>query len=347
MLTDATLQQILDRVPELTIGVVGDLFLDRYLEIAAELSEPSLETGLDAYQVTRVRSHAGAAGTVINNLAALGVKQVVALAVLGDDGEGHELRQAVADLRVVDSRCLFSVTDRSFRTPTYTKPMFHEEGRPPRELNRLDIKNRTPLPEIAEGQILQALAENWQSLDALIVLDQVSEANCGVITERVRQRIAQLGKAAPEKLILADSRARIGLFEHVSLKPNRSECLKAAGFSETDPQGLPAAALSLARQTQRPVFCTTGERGILLALPGTEEQVSQVPGFPVRGPIDIVGAGDSTSAGIACAVASGTSLAEAAAFGNLIASITIQQIGTTGTASPDQVRQRWLEVRSV
>jgi bifunctional ADP-heptose synthase (sugar kinase/adenylyltransferase) len=225
--------------------------------------------------------------------------------------------------------------------------MFHEKGQPPRELNRLDIKNRTPLPEIAEGQILQALAENWQSLDALIVLDQVSEANCGVITERVRQRIAQLGKAAPEKLILADSRARIGLFEHVSLKPNRSECLKAAGFSETDPQGLPAAALSLARQTQRPVFCTTGERGILLALPGTEEQVSQVPGFPVRGPIDIVGAGDSTSAGIACAVASGTSLAEAAAFGNLIASITIQQIGTTGTASPDQVRQRWLEVRSV
>jgi hypothetical protein len=35
---------------------------------------------------------------------------------------------------------------------------------------------------------------------------------------------------------------------------------------------------------------------------------------------------------------------EAAAFGNLIASITIQQIGTTGTASPDQVRQRWKEL---
>jgi rfaE bifunctional protein kinase chain/domain len=346
MLTDATLQQILDRLPELTIGVVGDLFLDRYLEIAAELSEPSLETGLDAYQVTRVRSHPGAAGTVINNLAALGVKQVMALAVLGDDGEGHELRQAVADLRVVDSGCLFSVTDRSFRTPTYTKPVFHEKGRPPRELNRLDIKNRIPLPQIAERQILRALAESWQSLDALVVLDQVSEANCGVITERVRQRIAQLGKAAPEKLILADSRARIGLFEFVSLKPNRSECLKAAGLLETNPPGLPATALSLARQAQRPVFCTTGERGIILAQPGSGEQVSHIPGYPVRGPIDIVGAGDSTSAGIACAIASGAGLAEAAAFGNLIASITIQQIGTTGTASPEQIRKRWLDVRS-
>jgi sugar/nucleoside kinase (ribokinase family) len=64
----------------------------------------------------------------------------------------------------------------------------------------------------------------------------------------------------------------------------------------------------------------------------------------VAGPIDIVGAGDSTSAGVACAVAAGATLTEAAAFGNLVASITIQQLGTTGTATPEQVRQRWREL---
>ena len=67
--------------------------------------------------------------------------------------------------------------------------------------------------------------------------------------------------------------------------------------------------------------------------------------YPVSGPIDPVGAGDSTSAGIACALAAGSTLEEAAAFGNLVASITIQQIGTTGTATPEQVRRRWCEVR--
>ena len=77
MLTDAALQQILQRLPGLTIGVIGDLFLDRYLDIDGGLTEPSLETGLDAYQVTRVRSYPGAAGTIINNLAALGVKAAV------------------------------------------------------------------------------------------------------------------------------------------------------------------------------------------------------------------------------------------------------------------------------
>src|SRR5437660_11151331 len=122
MLTDASFERILQRLPKLTIGVLGDLFLDRYLDIDAGLTEPSLETGLDAYQVTRVRSYPGAAGTIINNLAALGVKEVVAISVIGDDGEGYELRQALADVKIVNTRSLFSLGKNEFRTPTYTKP---------------------------------------------------------------------------------------------------------------------------------------------------------------------------------------------------------------------------------
>jgi sugar/nucleoside kinase (ribokinase family) len=64
----------------------------------------------------------------------------------------------------------------------------------------------------------------------------------------------------------------------------------------------------------------------------------------VSGQTDIVGAGDSTSAGIACAVMAGATYEQAAAFGNLVASITVQQIGVTGTATPQQVRERWRQV---
>src|SRR5882724_6159581 len=92
MLTAALVEQILTRLPSLRIGVLGDLFLDRYLDLDAALTEPSIETGLDAHQVVRVRSYPGAAGTVINNLAALGVGRVCPIAVIGDDGEGYELR---------------------------------------------------------------------------------------------------------------------------------------------------------------------------------------------------------------------------------------------------------------
>jgi len=331
---DLPIQQILEALSRLHIGVLGDLFLDRYLDIDGALTEPSIETGLEAYQVVGVRAYPGAAGTVINNLAALGVWRVSVLSVIGEDGEGFELRRELEE-RGVDVDYLLTTPER--RTPTYAKPMLMETGKPARELNRLDIKNRRPMPIELTANILKHLAELWSQVDALIVVDQVSESECGVVTSAVRERLAELGAAVPGKLILADSRTRIGLFRNVLAKPNQAECRQATGIGE-----LNLAVQTLAARTGRAVFCTCGEQGILLGEP--TGKVKLVPGFPVTGPTDTVGAGDSTSAGIACALASGVSLEAAAVFGNLVASITVQQIGTTGTATQQQVIERWREV---
>jgi rfaE bifunctional protein kinase chain/domain len=334
MLTADSLERILARIPGLTVGVLGDLFLDRYLDLDASLTEPSLETGLDAYQVVGSRAQPGAAGTVVNNLVALGVRRVLPIAVIGDDGEGYELQRALAGQERVDARWV--LRDLHRRTPTSVKPMLHRTGDPPRELHRLDIKNRSPLPEGLERVLERAVTEAWPQLDALVVLDQVSEVNCGVVTDPMRGLLASLGQAQPRRPILADSREHIGLFRAVWIKPNRAEALQAT--AEPD---VAQAVRRLAQLAGRPVFCTAGAEGMLLADGG---KVTRVPGYPVAGPTDTVGAGDSVSAAVACAVAAGATLAEAAAFGNLVASITIQQIGTTGTATPEQVRQRWREV---
>ena len=326
MLNALLIDQILTALPHKRIGLLGDLFLDRYLDIDDALTEPSIETGLIAYQVVDVRSYPGALGTVINNLAALGVGSIRPVALIGDDGEGYELRQALAALPAVSQAGVFAWPGR--RTPTYTKPMLEVSGSPPRELNRLDIKNRTPTPPEAEDHIIDSLESAWAEVDVWIVLDQVSEVDCGVVTRRVARRVAELATTDPGKFVLADSRRRIHEFQSVYVKPNASE---AAAFP-----GDPAA---FARSLGRHVFLTRGELGIDLFSPDGHQQ--NVPAYPVSGPIDIVGAGDSTSAGIACAVAAGATIEQAAAFGNLVASITIQQMGTTGTASPLQVRDRW------
>jgi bifunctional ADP-heptose synthase (sugar kinase/adenylyltransferase) len=336
-LSDVAIERVLSRAPGLKIGVLGDLFLDRYLDLDASLTEVSLETGLDAYQVMGVRPTPGAAGTILNNLVALGVGAVYPLAVIGDDGEGYELRQALARMKTVDAGFVFSFLGR--RTPTYTKPMLHAPGQPARELNRLDIHNRSPLPAEAEQILLDSLDKLWPSLDSLLVLDQVSQPDCGVVTARVRAALAE--RTGP--FVLADSRERIGLFRGVCIKPNVRECSRALGLPEsTDPRTL---AAEMARGAGRAAFCTLGERGQVLAVPAGEGiNLQEIPSYPVQGPTDTVGAGDSTSAGIACAVAAGLSLPQAAAFGNLVASITVAQLGTTGTASPEQVRARWRQV---
>ena len=230
MLTTHLIDQILDRLPGLTIGVFGDLFLDRYFDLDAALTEPSVETGLDAYQVVRVRPYPGAAGTIVNNLVALGVGRVMPIAVIGDDGEGYELRQALGRMPTVDPIAVLTAPDR--RTPTHTKPMLAEAGEPARELNRFDIKNRTPTPPAVETRLLDHLAPRWHELDALIVLDQVSEADCGVVTGRIREELASLAASSPQRFVLADSRERIGLFREVAIKPNLAECLRALGVSD-------------------------------------------------------------------------------------------------------------------
>jgi bifunctional ADP-heptose synthase (sugar kinase/adenylyltransferase) len=231
--------------------------------------------------------------------------------------------------------------------------MLNEAGAA-RELNRLDIKNRTPTPMKVEDLILQKLDRAWPQVDALIVLDQVSEIDCGVVTKRIRNRLTELGTSEPGKFVLADSREQIVLFRNVCVKPNEREICETMEECRFDPEReAEDKASELARITGRHVFLTRGERGIFLATPGIRHEAnvegtggSSIPTFPVSGPIDIVGAGDSCSAGIVSAMVSGTTHQQAAAFGNLIASITVQQIGVTGTASPEQVRSRWREVQS-
>ena len=123
---------------------MGDFFLDRYLHIDPAKDETSIETGLPVYNVVEVRSQPGAAGTILNNLVALGIGEIHAVGFCGDDGEGYELRQALPARTGVNLEHFLTTALR--RTPVYCKPLVIEPGGPPRELNRLDSKNWTPTP---------------------------------------------------------------------------------------------------------------------------------------------------------------------------------------------------------
>jgi bifunctional ADP-heptose synthase (sugar kinase/adenylyltransferase) len=208
------------------------------------------------------------------------------------------------------------------------------------ELNRVDTKNRDPMPADVEEALLAELTKVLRRVQAVIIADQVSEANCGVVTERVRTALAGLAAKHPEVVFIADSRENIGLFENVLLKPNAREAVRAI-VSHGDPDDLAtveACGMALAVQTGRPVFVTQGPNGILLCESHGHERI---PTVAATGPIDPVGAGDSVMAGLVAALCAGATLPEAALVGNLVASITVEQLGTTGTASPAQVLARF------
>jgi rfaE bifunctional protein kinase chain/domain len=333
------LEGFLREFPRLRIGLLGDLFLDRYLDIDPACREMSVETGLEAYQVARVRNSPGALGTVLNNLAALRVGTLRPLTVVGEDGEAYDVLRCLHGLGVETADV---IQDPQRQTPTYTKPMKRDEAGAWRELNRLDLRTRGPLSHDIESRVNARLRSLWDEVDGLIVLDQVYEEGWGVVTPRIRDTLAALAAALPEKFVLADSRAHIGAFRGCILKPNRGECQRAAAALSSVPAAdasPEAAALRLARHTNRHVYCTLGEEGMLLVDP--QGDATRIPSYPVRGPIDIVGAGDSATSGLVASYLAGANSLEAGQVGNLVASITIQQIGTTGTATPEQVLARW------
>jgi rfaE bifunctional protein kinase chain/domain len=328
-MTPARFQALTAQYPWLRIVVVGDVCLDRYLEIDPARAETSIETGLEVHNVVNVRAQPGGAGTILNNLAALGVGTILPVGFCGDDGEGYELRRALAALPGVKLDHFATAPDR--RTFTYCKPLVCRQGEPPRELNRLDSKNWTPTPAALVEQLLQGLRQASEDADAVIVLEQVDRADTGVITGAVREAIGWLAATNPGLPVLADSRRGLKGWPAVSFKMNAAELASLIDPGTFRASDAPEAALALAARTGRPVFVTLAERGIIAASP--DGAVEHVPALPVRGPIDIVGAGDSVTANLAAALAAGATLREAVELAAVASSIVIHKLGTTGTAS--------------
>ena len=334
-MTPERFHAITSRYADLRIVVIGDVCLDRYFEIDPAKAEKSIETGLTVHNIVNIRCQPGAAGTILNNLVALGVGHLPVIGFCGVDGEGYELRRSL----VARGVCLdHFVQTAQRRTFTYTKPLVIEPGKAPVELNRLDIKNWTPTPAQVWSQMCQAFLSLADAADAVILMDQVDLPETGVVTSELLQTVREYVGSKPDVLIIADSRRTLQGYPPVMLKMNATELTVLTGA--TTPLSLEEVkghAAILAERQHTNVFVTMAEQGIIGATPNGE--VHHVPALPVRGEIDIVGAGDAVTANLTVALAAGASLCECLELAMIAASVVIHQLGTTGTASVAELQR--------
>ena len=315
--------EILARIPSLKALVVGDICLDRWCHYDPRLSEPSRETGLDRVAVVGTEITPGAGGTVANNLAALGCRQVSVLGVVADDGHGYELRAALKQ-RGIDQSMLVTAPGATF---TYTKLLNSHTG--VEDLGRIDFLSAPP-PREAEEELIAKLTQAAPQFDCVLVADQMETDAGGVVTSAVRQALASLATQHPNLLVWIDSRLRIELFRGCVIKPNEREADEACVRLGLHPGDYPA----LRQAAQAPMLMVThGGDGVSIFTPDSH---ARIPTLPVANPIDICGAGDSFSAGATLALCAGASPEEAARFAHLVTSITIMKPGT-GSATPAEV----------
>ena len=330
-LTRETLAALLAKVDQAKIGLIGDLCLDMYWLADMKQSELSRETPHYPLPVVEERYAPGGAGNAACNIAALNPGKLAVVGLVGTDWRGNLLMQALKE-RGIDSR--FLVRDPAVMTNTYIKPLRQGISDVIYEDPRLDFENRKPISEACQQKVLEALNAMAQEVDVICVSDQMK---FGCITPLIRQRLCRLGQEG--KTVIVDSRDHAADYTGVTVKPNEVEASRAFGTGEVlDLEQLSLLAGQIQDRNQRLTLMTLGDKGCFVAADGN---VTRVPACVVEPPIDFCGAGDTFLAGFGTLLASGATPIQAAQTANLCSAVTIKKIGTTGTATREEVLFAW------
>lgn len=327
----AELEEILAGADRARVALLGDLCLDMYWLADMTRSELSRETPHFPLPVVEEHYAPGGAGNAACNIAALRPEKLCVVGIVGMDWRAGLLLRALQE-RGVD--CTYIVQQPGVITNTYIKPMRRGVSDMVYEDPRLDFENRALLSAECEGRLLQALEAAVGQTDVLCVSDQMKY---GCVTPKIRERICEMGRQG--KVILVDSRDRAALYRFVTVKPNEVEAARAFGSGQENTiEELAALAEQAERQNGRTALLTLGERGCFVAQEGN---VVRCPACPVRGQIDFCGAGDTFLAGYATFLAGGATPVQAAGAASVCSAVTIKKLGTTGTASREEVRAAW------
>lgn len=310
-----------EKIKSLKIGVIGDFCLDVYWIADMKRSELSRETPHYPLPVVKERMSAGGAGNVAVNVSSLNVDRVYAVGCIGDDWRGKALSEQLS-ANGIDTEGLIKCAGRF--TNTYIKPIRCGISEVRYEDPRLDFENYEKIDSAAEESILEALSKIQDKIDVLCVCDQMKY---GCITDKIRQRIQTLGKNGMK--IIVDSRDRVGLYSYVTVKPNEVEAARTV-----DGDDLKSAVKLLAQKNGKPAVVTLGDKGCMVS-DGTE--VHEISAFRTEPPIDFCGAGDTFMAAFSAFWAAGFAPEKAAFFANAASAVTIKKIGTTGSASLDEI----------
>jgi len=326
--------KVLDQIPDRSITVFGDFCLDKYLYINSTRNERSLETGRIAYQVERKNLFPGVGGTVTNNLRALGAR-VCCVGLVGDDGEGYELLKG---LEKIGAETGLMVRSPDLMTGTYIKPMLGSDNEPYSEIDRIDIRNFKKTSNELEDLLLDSLEKALAVTEGVVVTDQFLESDYSVVTGRIRRELAELPRRYSNKVFYADSRGFIRDYRNIIVKCNQFELPGSDKSCEKhDKDAILKGGADLLSVNDCAVVVTSGANGAYIFEGDT---VDFIPAFKVEDPIDIVGAGDATNAGVILGKTLGLSLPDSVLLGSCISSITIRQLGVTGTATIEQIKQQ-------
>lgn len=317
----ARLRELVERLRERRVMVVGDLMLDAYLFGRADRISP--EAPVPVVLVEEEGRRLGGAGNVVHNIRALGA-QAFPVGVVGGDPEGQAVLDELHRLSVDTSGV---VVDPLRPTTSKIRIVAHQQ-----QVVRADREQTDPLRPRTAGKLSTRFRKLLSKVEAVILQDY----NKGVLSAATIDEFIRLA-ASQGKLVSADPKfENFFLYKGVRLfKPNQREAEAAMGRPLKTGGDLHKAAWEiLSRLGCKAVLLTSGEKGMWLCEDGAGS--THLP-TKAREVFDVSGAGDTVISVATLALASGASPRDAAWLANHAAGVEVAKFGIS-TVSPDELR---------
>ncbi|MEQ9643424.1 MAG: D-glycero-beta-D-manno-heptose-7-phosphate kinase [Alphaproteobacteria bacterium] len=317
----AALHAAIERFAAAKVVVLGDVMLDRY--VYGQVSRVSQEAPIPVLRVGRESPMPGGAGNVAHNLAVLGAEARL-IGLVGNDEAGHSLQQFTPNGagRLINHL----VVDPDRRTTVKTR--FVAAGQ---QLLRADEEDIVNPSKAVEAALLRRLDDALADADVLVISDYAK----GVLSDQVLRSAIDRARAARCQVIADPKRTELSAYSGVHLlKPNRAELAAATGLTLEDDAGLVEAARRvMAEAGVNAMLISRSELGVTLVETGQDARHWRAEAREVY---DVSGAGDTMVAVLACVMAAGGTMAEAAYLANVAAGIVVGLLGTA-TVSPDRL----------
>jgi len=319
-------QRLLDiasRFAGTRIAILGDFVADVF--VSGRPARLSREAPVPILHYEGEQVLPGSAGNVARNLAELGATPVCVGAV-GKDEMGLRLRDSLSEAGAdVSSLIPYDGT----RTCAKTRIMAGDRHRAKQQVVRIDFEPEGVLDEEKAADLLRQTESQLSDASALIM----SDYGRGSVTEAMIERC---GKWAEDRIVIADSRYRLGRFHGItSATPNEAEFEACVGRAFRDGEGMAEAGQELrGRMDLDALLITRGNQGMMLC-PKDGPNVS-IPIVGADDVIDVTGAGDTVVAVFTLSLACGAGFLEAAHLANHAAGVVVVKAGTAA-CSPSEL----------
>jgi D-beta-D-heptose 7-phosphate kinase/D-beta-D-heptose 1-phosphate adenosyltransferase len=316
------LRQYIQRFPQASVLVVGDLILDHY--VMGRVSRISPEAPVPVVHVESESLRLGGAANVFNNILALGGKADLC-GVIGADESGRLLMKELGDKRSGRGGV---VIDHDRPTTKKSRIIAHNQ-----QVVRYDVEGRTELKPPLQRRILRYVESRLRELSCLVVSDYAK----GVVTAALMSEITRLAALRRIPVIVDPKVEHFSYYKGVTvITPNHLEATQAAGVHGDDDQAINEAGTMIRQRLGcRSVLITRGEKGMSLYEGDGESWHLQTRARQVY---DVTGAGDTVIGTLALALSTGAGVKIGAMLANCAAGIVVGMVGTA-TVTPKQLSE--------